>query len=266
MATWFDDGDPAEQPVEDPPVVIYVPFLSVGGGTSKYCRGGADPAISSGRSRCVLDSLEKNSRSSTAAWFEDGNPAHQPDEDPPAAIHVPLVSRAAVESKLHRGRRHGQRGGLLCGQRGGLVGPRRSNHSDDRPVAPNSLTETTPAVISVAAREGVGEVTADDDLGGRSRAACGLLGPNQISPPAEVGSVSRLCIPPIALAVDGAPGLSQSHSAVLGSRVQDVPVAIPAIERVRAGEVDREVSYSLFILPDLVVISGYFNFLTILPL
>ena len=260
MATWFDDGDPAEQPVEDPPVVIHVPFPSVGGGTSEYCRGGADPAISSGRSRCVLDSLEKNSRSSTAAWLEDGDPAYQPDEDPPAAIRLPLDSRAAVESKLDRGRRYEQPGGLPYGQRGGLVWPRRSNHSDHCPVAPNSSTKTTPAGISVAAREGVGEVTADDDLGGRSRAACGLLGP------AEVGSVSRLCIPPIALAVDDAPGLSKSHSVVLGSRVQDVPVAIPAIERVRAGEVDREVSYSLFILPYSVVILGYFNSSTILPL
>ena len=30
MATWFDDGDPAEQPVEDPPTVIHVPLLSLG--------------------------------------------------------------------------------------------------------------------------------------------------------------------------------------------------------------------------------------------
>ena len=101
MATWFDDGDPAEQPVEDPPVVIHVPFPSVGGGTSEYCRGGADPAISSGRSRCVLDSLEKNSRSSTAAWLENSNPADQSEEDPPVVISVPLPCRGRACSNLN---------------------------------------------------------------------------------------------------------------------------------------------------------------------
>ena len=40
MATWFDDGDPAEQPVEDPPVVIRVPFLYSGGGLSDVHRSG----------------------------------------------------------------------------------------------------------------------------------------------------------------------------------------------------------------------------------
>ena len=52
----------------------------------------------------------------------------------------------------------------------------------------------------------------------------------------------------------------------LDLRVLDVPVAIPVIERLRVGEVDRDVSYSLFILSDSVVISGYFNFSTVLPL
>ena len=126
MATWFDDGDPAEQPVEDPPVVIFVPFVSAGGGTSDYFRSGR-----CGERGRVLGSVRKNSRSLTAAWSEDGNPACQPDEDPPAAILVPLVSRAAVESNLHCGRRYGQRSGLLHGKRGGLVGPRRSNHQID---------------------------------------------------------------------------------------------------------------------------------------
>ena len=52
----------------------------------------------------------------------------------------------------------------------------------------------------------------------------------------------------------------------LDLRVLDVPVAIPVIERLRVGEVDREVSYSLFVLSDSVVMSGCFNFLTVLPL
>ena len=156
--------------MEDPPVVIFVPFLSAGVGASDYFRSGR-----CGEGGRVLGSVRKNSRSLTAAWSEDGNPACQPDEDPPAAILAPLVSRAAVESNLHCGRRrYEQSGGLLYGKRGGLVGPRRSNHPADRPVAPNDFTETTPAVISIAAREGVGEVAADDDLGGGSRAACGL--------------------------------------------------------------------------------------------
>ena len=36
----FDDGDPAEQPVADPPVIIRVPFLCAGGGTSGQCPSG----------------------------------------------------------------------------------------------------------------------------------------------------------------------------------------------------------------------------------
>ena len=41
MATWFDDGDPAEQPVEDPPTVIHVPLLSSGRPPSNLPDGGS---------------------------------------------------------------------------------------------------------------------------------------------------------------------------------------------------------------------------------
>ena len=46
----------------------------------------------------------QNSPSSTAAWFDDSNPADQPEQDSPAAICVPLPCRGGrrIQSQLRR--------------------------------------------------------------------------------------------------------------------------------------------------------------------
>ena len=40
MATWFEDGNPVDQPVEYPPGVILVPLSFRGGSESNLHRGG----------------------------------------------------------------------------------------------------------------------------------------------------------------------------------------------------------------------------------
>ena len=112
MATWFDDGDPAEQPVEDPPVVIRVPFLYSGGGLSDVRRSGR-----CGEHGGRLCATHKKSRSLTASRFDDSNPADQPEQDSPAVICVPLPCRGDAEFNLNRGGRYGDR--LNCGGRYG---------------------------------------------------------------------------------------------------------------------------------------------------
>ena len=105
MATWVDDGDPAEQPAENLPEVIHVSLLSSGGGKS-------DLRLSKrhGERGGLLRPHYKHSRSSTVAWCEDGKPADYPVEDPPEVILVPLSFRGGSESNLHRGGRYGERG------------------------------------------------------------------------------------------------------------------------------------------------------------
>ena len=83
---------------------------------------------------------------------------------------------------------------------------------------------------------------------------CEPLAANPLLPPAEDGVVRRLRLPPVALVDNGATRHMKSRPIALDFRVLDVPVAIPVIEHLRVGEVDREVSYSLFIPSDSFVI------------
>ena len=105
MATWVDDGDPAEQPAENLSEVIHVSLLSSGGGKSDL-----RPSGRRGERGGLLRPHHKHSRSSTAAWFDDGNPADQLVEDPPGVILVPLSFRGGSEPNLHRCGRYGDRG------------------------------------------------------------------------------------------------------------------------------------------------------------
>ena len=147
MATWFDDGDPAEQPVEDPAVVIHVPFLCSGGGTSDLRRSG----------RCCEHGGRllppcKNSRSLTAARFVDNNPAAQLEQDSPAIICAPLPCREAAEFNLNCRGTYGDRlnfGGRY-GERSSLCWPRRCCRTaarlvDNNPA--NQLEQDSPALI-----------------------------------------------------------------------------------------------------------------------
>ena len=211
--------------MEDPPEVIHVPLLCSAGGKSDLRRSGRR-----GERGGLLRPHHKHSRCSAAAWFEDGNPADQPVEDQPGVILVPLSFRGGNESNLHRGRRHGERGIL--------VGPRQYNRPAVRPVAPDAAIDDVLAAISVAARGGVGEIAAKDELVGESRGERGLPGAHQLLPPAEDGVVRRICNPPVAHAADGVIGRVQPCPVALVSRVQGVPVAIPIVESGRVGEAE----------------------------
>ena len=105
MATWFDDGDPAEQPAENQPEAIHVPLLSSGGGKSDL-----RPSKRRKERGGLLRPHHKHYQSSTATWFEDGKPAGQPVEDPPGVILVPISFRCGSESNLHHDGRYGERG------------------------------------------------------------------------------------------------------------------------------------------------------------
>ena len=71
--------------------------------------------------------------------------------------------------------------------------------------------------------------------------------------------IRRLRIPPVALVDNSTLRRMQSRPVALDFLVLDLPVAIPVIEPVRVGEVDREVSRSLFILPDSVACQAILN-------
>ena len=78
-----------------------------------------------------------------ATWFDDGDPAEQPVEDPPTVIHIPLLSLGRHSSNSHDGVSPGDIGGVPC------------NPPAGRPVVPKASAGDGPAV---AARGDVGEV------------------------------------------------------------------------------------------------------------
>ena len=99
LPTLISNGDvarrqgPAVQPVEDPPVVIRVPFLCSGGGMSDLRRSGR-----CGEHGGRLLPPRKNSRYLTESWIDHGNPRF-----PRGDLRAPGSQRAVRGSPKLRG-------------------------------------------------------------------------------------------------------------------------------------------------------------------
>ena len=137
MATWFDDGDPAEQPVEDPPTVIHVPLLSLGRHSSNLHDG-----VSSGEcggvpynppaGRPVVPKASAGDGPAVAARGDVGDavPGAANGNVPQGGQNNPLlIGRYRGETNLH-----------LAGK---YLPPRHNNKPDIRSVAPDVKEERT---------------------------------------------------------------------------------------------------------------------------